>query len=199
MTSSGNGSTMVPVDPRAPHVAPVNDLVDKLRRGGVFVPYAHQNQGGVHAPVLSVLRDPGDATQVTQVLCADHPDPTSRRQRELMAQVGLTMTDICPWNAHPWMLPGREPSVEDVAAGAVVLADLLGMMTNLRVLLLQGEHARWAWAMVSSFRPRYARPIFEVVTTCHPLGTRGRTPEETARRRADQLTAWQQVAKAVRS
>lgn len=186
---------MPPVEPRAPNVAPINALVDRLRRGAIFVPYVHQSHGGVHAPVLSVLRDPGKATGTSGALCTDNQDGTSRVQRDLMERVGLRTIDLCPWNAYPWMtVDGREPSVDQVAQGAAQLAEVLGLMTNLRVLLLQGEHARWAWAMVRSFRPRYARPAFAVVETCHPLGTRDRTPEGAQQRRDAQHAAWQRAA-----
>lgn len=47
-------SALVALDPAAAHVAPINELVGRLRRGGVFVPYLHHSHGGVHAPVLSV-------------------------------------------------------------------------------------------------------------------------------------------------
>lgn len=193
MSSTRSTSTLV--DPEAEHVAPINALVERLRRAGEFVPYVHHSHGGVHAPVLSVLRDPGKATGTTGVLSTDNPDATSRTQRALMAKVGLRTAELCPWNAYPWMTPdGREPSVEQIARGAVQLAELLGLMTGLRVLLLQGEQARWAWAMVQAFRPRYSSPTFEVVRTCHPLGTRDRSPQGAQQRKDDQEAAWRRAA-----
>lgn len=193
---------MMPLDRSAMNVAEINALVDRLRtRSGRFVPYVHQMHGGVRAPVLSVLRDPGRATHKTDVLSTDNPDPTSSRQRELMFATGLSASDICPWNAYPFAhdeaIDGKlTPDV--VARGAVTLTELLPLMRNLKVLLLQGNEARWAWAMVQAFESRYAEPEFEVVRTCHPLGTRGRTAAATADNRVRQLAAWQRTSDIVR-
>lgn len=189
---------MTPLNGDAENVAEINALVDELRRcSAKFVPYVHQNHGGVRAPVLSVLRDPGKATQKTDVLCTDNPDPASGRQRQLMAATGLTMRDLCPWNAYPFAHDEKgdgKLTPDVVARGAVILTDVLPLMTDLKVLLLQGNEAKWAWAMVQAFRPLYARPPFEVVTTFHPLGTRGRTPRATDDKKGQQLAAWKRVA-----
>ena len=85
-----------------------------------------------------------------------------------------------------------------VARGAVVLAEVIVLMTDLRVLLIQGEQARWAWGMITAFRAEFAEPPFVVVTTCHPLGTRGRTAEATAANRAAQRAAWRAASDAAR-
>lgn len=179
------------------HLEPLNDLVDRLRtkRSGQ-VPHIHPEHGGVHAPVLSVLSDPGKATQRTRVLWTQNPDPTSRRQRELMAEVGLLPRDLCPWNAYPWQLdPDSDPPAPDVgmlAAGAVVLSDVIGLMENLQVLLLQGRSAQDAWDILRAFRTRLAHPRFEVVRTMHPLGSRG-NKEKLAQQSRD----WLRVAQLV--
>jgi len=189
---------ITPFDCDAENVAEINALVDRLRRRSAkFVPYVHPDHGGVRAPIVSVLRDPGKATRKTDVLCTDNPDPTSGRQRQLIVATGLTVRDLCPWNAYPFAQDeeGDGKLTPDVIArGAVILTDVLPLMTDLKVLLLQGNEAKWAWAMVQAFRPRYARPPFEVVTTFHPLGTRGRTPRETDDKKAQQLAAWKRVA-----
>lgn len=121
------------------------------------------------------------------MLCADIPDPTSRIRRDLMARTEVTTSDLCPWKAHPWTMPdGHGPRVEQIAREAAQPAELLR--------LTQGVQARWAWAMVRAFRPRYARPEFEVVETCHPLGTRDGSPEGAHQRKVDQEAAWRRAA-----
>jgi hypothetical protein len=180
----------------------MNALVGRLRKSSSrFVPEVAPIHGGVDAPILSVLRDPGPATNQTAVLSTDNPDPTSRRQRELMESAGLTAANLCPWNAYPW---AHDPAVDGhltpdlVARGAVVLAEVIVLMTDLRVLLIQGEQARWAWGMITAFRAEFAAPPFVVVTTCHPLGTRGRTAEATAANKAAQQAAWRAASAAAR-
>ena len=176
----------------------LRDLVERLRaETGQFVPYVGRGHGGVNAPILSVLRDPGKATNLTGALSTDNPDPTSKRQRELVADAGLSATDLCPWNAYPW---AHDPAVdgalnvEHVARGAVVLREVIDLMKDLRVLLLQGEQARWAWAMVRAFAPEVCEHGFEVVVTCHPLGTRGKTTAVTAANKSNQLGDWIRAA-----
>ena len=177
-----------------PHLVALNQLVERLRdQSGLFVPFVAAEHGGIDAPILSVLRDPGKATSATGVLSVSNPDPTSRRQRELMSEVGLEPQELTPWNAYPfaWDAELDGPlTPEAVARGAVILAEVIDLMTNLRVLLLQGQEARWAWAMVQAFLPSMQDPAFEVVQTCHPLGTRGRTAEATAANKAEQLGQW---------
>ena len=180
----------------------MNTFVDGLRRSsGRFVPYVGDLHGGVDAQILSVLRDPGPATNRTGVLSTDNPDPTSRRQRELMALVGLIAPDLCPWNAYPW---AHDPKVDGdldvphVAQGAVVLVELVAMMRDLRVVLLQGKEASWAWSIATAFHPMLLDSRFEVVNTCHPLGTRGRTAETTVELKNRQETAWRRAAAVIR-
>jgi len=49
----------------APHVRPVNEMVDALRDqdGRGWMPHVAPWHGGVEARVLSILRDPGPKTQ----------------------------------------------------------------------------------------------------------------------------------------
>jgi hypothetical protein len=187
----------------AAHVANINALVDRLRdESGRFVPYVHQDHGGTSASILLLLRDPGRATARTAVLSTDNPDPTSRRQRELMAETGIRQEDVCPWNAFPYMWDEAEDGKlgpEAVARGASVLVRLLPLMTDLKAVLLQGAEARWAWAMVEALRPDVVPPGVEVARTCHPLGTRGRTPQQTADNKAAQVAAWRRVGALCRS
>ncbi len=53
---------------RAPHVAPINALVDELIKtaGRGWVPYVSPLYGGVNARVLNIHRDPGPKTHDQQ-------------------------------------------------------------------------------------------------------------------------------------
>ena len=100
-------------DRYAPHVQPVNELVDSLRddvRG--WMPHVAPLHGGTTARVLSVLRDPGPATQDTVgsgFLCIENDDPTAERRLQMFTDVGITAADITPWNAYPWYINAAEP------------------------------------------------------------------------------------------
>lgn len=93
----------------APHVRAINELVDQLRDPGGrgWMPYVAPWHGGVHARVLSVLRDPGPKTQDgagSGFLCVENDDPTAELQCRAFAEVGIDAHDVTPWNAPT--LPG---------------------------------------------------------------------------------------------
>jgi hypothetical protein len=78
--------------------------------------------------------------------------------------------------------------------GTRVLVEVIRTMPNSRVLLLQGEQAKWAFAMAQAFVPELPDPWFLVVPTCHPLGTRGATSADTRAKRHTQEGAWRRAA-----
>jgi hypothetical protein len=190
----------------APHIAPINAFVDSIRRqdGRGWVPYVAPMHGGIDAEVLSILRDPGPATQNdvgSGFLCVENDDPTAERQLRLFESVGISPRQVLPWNAYPWYV-NRAPSASERDAGAAVIVDLLKLLPNLRVVLLQGRDAEAGWKRVVR---RLPEPIEErgvsVVATIHP----GRQalftpdPEERARRLARQERAFEIVGELVRS
>lgn len=70
------------------HIAPINEFVDRIRDrdGRGWVPYVAPLHGGFDAQVLSILRDPGHATQDgagSGCLCVENDDPTAERQAVL--------------------------------------------------------------------------------------------------------------------
>jgi hypothetical protein len=72
-------------DLRAPHIAPVNALVDELTdpAGRGWVPYVAPVYGGVDARVLCIQRDPGPKTHSglggSGFLCLENDDATAER------------------------------------------------------------------------------------------------------------------------
>lgn len=155
----------------APHVRPINELVDGLRddtRG--WMPHVAPLHGGTEARVLSVLRDPGPATRDGRgsgFLCIENDDPTAERQLRMFTDVGIAMADITPWNAYPWYI-NAAPRPAQLDAGVAPLVELLGLMTGVRVVFLQGNHARDGWARLTTRHPVLARKIDRVITTFHP-------------------------------
>ena len=92
----------------APHVEPINRLVDELasQRLG-WVPPVAPVHGGVDAQVLLVLRDPGPADadpdlEEAGFLCAENNEPTAERICELLDRAGIDVKLTLPWNAYPW-------------------------------------------------------------------------------------------------
>ena len=114
-----------------------------------------------------------------------------------MAATGLTVRDRCPWNAYPFARDDEGDSKLTpyvVARGAVILTDVLSLVTDLKVLILQGDEAKWAWAMVQAFRPRYGLATVQLGDVVSPARTRGRTQGNRRREKAQQFDACRRVA-----
>ena len=83
---------------RAPHVAPINALVDELidTAGRGWVPYVSPLYGGVNARLLNVHRDPGPKTDCRQggsgFLCTENDDASAERFATLLEDAGITVS-----------------------------------------------------------------------------------------------------------
>lgn len=92
---------------RAPHVAPINALVDELRDpdGRGWVPYVAPVYGGIYARVLCIQRDPGPMTRSQHggsgFLCPENDDATAERYATMLDEAGIAVSDILGWNAYP--------------------------------------------------------------------------------------------------
>jgi hypothetical protein len=160
----------------AANVAPINGLVDALGEveGRVRPPYVAPCHGGIDAPILSVLRDPGpkaDAADGSGFLCTENDDPTAQAQAELMLEVGLSTADLTPWNAYPWYI-NRKPTAAELACGIGPLVRVMELMPRLRVVLLQGGEARAGWRKLERQRADVVEALHErgvtVEATHHP-------------------------------
>jgi hypothetical protein len=180
----------------APHMAPITRFVAAIRDrdGRGWAPGIAPHHGGVDARVLSVLRDPGPATQVgvgSGLLSVENDDPTAERQADLFAEHGIRDRDVLPWNAYPWYI-NAAPNAEQGRAGAEVLVELLRLLPRLEVVLLQGRDAERIWDRALVLDPALPGPGVEVLRTIHP-GRQAlfhRDPVERARRKAHQETTF---------
>lgn len=158
-------------DRYAAHVRPINELVDSLRdesRG--WMPHVAPLHGGINAGVLSILRDPGPATQAgsgSGFLCIENDDPTAERQLAMFTEVEVSPVDVTPWNAYPWYI-NAAPKAAQLDDGVRPLVALLDMMTELRVVFLQGSDARKGWMRLVKRYPARARKVGAVIATFHP-------------------------------
>jgi hypothetical protein len=165
---------------RLPHVAPVNALVDELRREGRgMVPYVAPIYGGVDARMLSILRDPGPMTNATRggsgFLCLENDDPAAERFATLLHEAGLAAQDMTPWNAYPWYI-NRKPTTAELNAGIHPLRRLIAILPRLQVVMLNGGDAQTLWGKFSAQYPGDARKYL-VLPTYHTarqafIGTR---------------------------
>lgn len=187
----------------APHIAPINEFVDRLRVQA-WAPYVAPIHGGIDARVLTLLRDPGPATQDTLgsgFLSIENDDPTAARLNELLVSAGLSASDTVLWNAYPWYI-NRAPKAAELDEGVGPILDLIALMPKLKVVLLQGGSARDSWRRVTRRAPKLVvERGLTVIDTYHP----GRQAlwhkdlDVRAERLTHQVSAFQQVAAALRS
>jgi len=140
------------------HIAPINRLVDELRRDG-WVPYVAPMYGGVNARLLSVLRDPGAKTQDgvgSGFLCMENDDASAERISELFAEAKIHARDIVPWNAYPWYI-NCAPKAAQLNAGVDPLRRIIDLLPELRVVMLHRRSAHNGW-------DRFTRKYPEIVT-----------------------------------
>ena len=92
---------------RAPHIAPVNGLVDELidPSGRGWVPYVAPIYGGVNARVLFIARDPGPKTHTQHggsgFLCLENDDATAERFATLLDGAGIPVGETLAWTPTP--------------------------------------------------------------------------------------------------
>lgn len=183
----------------APHVAPINAFVDSIRDrdGRGWAPYVPPHHGGVDARVISVLRDPGPATQLgvgSGFISVENDDPTAERMARLFDRFGIPARVVLPWNAYPWYI-NAAPNAAQSKAGALVSLELLELTTDVDVVLLQSRDAEKAWRRAVALEPLLDQR-FSVHATIHP----GRQalfhpdPEERRRRVAHQERTFEEVS-----
>lgn len=159
-------------DRYAPHIAPVNKYVDELREvGRGWAPYVAPIHGGVEARVLSILRDPGPATQDeigSGFICTENNDGSAELQAVLLENAGLSPYELLPWNAYPWYI-NRAPKAAELDAGVETILQLLELAPGLKVVLLQGGDADHAWRRLRRIAPNIEQERgLTVVRTFHP-------------------------------
>ena len=156
---------------RAPHVAPINALVDELidPAGRGWVPYVAPAYGGVNARVLNIHRDPGPKTHSdlggSGFLSPENDDASAERFATLLDSAGIAVGETLSWNAYPWYI-GRKPRAAELEAGVEPLRRLVALLPNLRVVMLHGGDARNGWKRLARRHPDLASR-FEVVPTYH--------------------------------
>ncbi len=153
-----------------PHVAPLNDVVRRLRRDRPGVPYFDPDGAGVNARLLLLLEAPGlEGAALTGIVSVDNQDRTAKNTSRLLARARLDPRKVLNWNIVPW---SSEPTSAEIRAGAACLPDLLKRLKRLRVVVCMGVPAQRGWAEVQADFPN-----LKTVRTWHPVQRRGHEGE----------------------
>lgn len=133
---------------REPHVAAINDLVDRVAsQTAMSVPYVDPDSGGIKARVLFVLESPATPAALgSGMLSADNDDETAKNIWHSYRESGMPRTYGLHWNAVPWYVGagGKNGRVTnaDVAGGRTYLRQLLCVTPDIRVIVAFGSKAR---------------------------------------------------------
>jgi uracil-DNA glycosylase len=134
------------------NTAPLDAFVAAMRAStDLSVPNFDPRDGGVQARCLLLLEAPGDKAIASGYVSRDNPDQTARALRQACEAAGLAREDMILWNAIPWYTR-RSPPAAERAAGRPYLDTLVGILTELRVIVCLGRVAERAAAHLAVTR-----------------------------------------------
>lgn len=137
------------------------DHLDRLRRlrPAWEVPDADPAGGGTWARALFLLEKPGPGTarDRTGLVSVQNDDPTAAAIHGFLARNRLPMHWCLFANAVPWWDGLIRVTAEQRRLGALALAELLGLLPELRAVVLVGGTAQRAWARSGVAMPAGAR------------------------------------------
>ncbi len=153
-----------------PHVHGLAQFVQRMReaKGSEYgIPDFDPLDGGAGAQVLYLLEAPGRRAVASGFISRNNPDETARNFFLLNAEAQIDRRQTVIWNAVPWYI-GSETKIraarrDDVREADAWLAELLTLLTQLRVVAFVGQKALHAQGVV-----RRVRPDVAVMSTPHP-------------------------------
>lgn len=152
-----------------PDILPLTEHVERIRsaRGRDRVPDFDPTEAGVRAPLLLLLEAPGaKATRErggSGFVSPDNDDGTAENMWWLLRQAGVDRAkDVVTWNIVPWYL-GSDSKIKpatrvDLEAARPYVAELLGLLVNLRVVVLIGRRAADGWRQLAIDLPSVEVP-----------------------------------------
>lgn len=173
---------------RDPHIAPFNELVDRITSEDEFVPYVAPIYGGMHARLLAIFRDPGPATgrEASGMLCLESNDNSAARHSKFLAHAGIDVKDLMVWNAYPWYIHGTQKrlTTPQIERGHRQLKEVINLLPNLAVIMTHGKDATKSWRQFRTKHPE-TRHRYTWIDTHHtsqvPFNAKGKgTPAQLA-------------------
>lgn len=145
---------------REPHIAPLNDLADRIAaETGLVVPAFDPDSAGIHTRSLFLFEAPGARSTGTSgpraaakgsgIISPDNNDGTAENMWRLHEAAGLPRTSTLAWNIVPWYVGNnsriRAAGRPDLEAAAPYLAALIALLPDLRVVVTFGDKPRQGW------------------------------------------------------
>jgi uracil-DNA glycosylase len=144
----------------APHVAPLTAFVGELRQeiGSVGqVPDFDPWDGGVRAECLFLLEAPGAKAVSSGFVSRNNPDQTAKTFFELNQEAGIPRSRTVTWNIVPWYISSetriRAAKLADIGQALPSFERLLGLLSELRIVVLIGRKAERAKPVIERIRP----------------------------------------------
>ncbi|WP_435173651.1 hypothetical protein [Gordonia hongkongensis] len=186
-----------------PHVAPINQYVEELRREqGEWVPYSAPTYGGVNARVLALFQHTGPWVKLSggdaeSTMSLEHPGDFAARHLAFLSGAGIPPEDVQSWNVYPWEC-SRRPSAGELVRGAPTIARIVSMLPRLEIVVLHGRVTYDAWQYAVNQNSALRRyPVVKTYDTSS-LVVSGEPDENERRTRkiADDLAAVSEVLRA---
>lgn len=149
---------------REPHIAPLTDYVERLRAlrgGGEAVPWFDPDEAGVNASILVLLEAPGPRAVGTNsprpaaggsgFISNDNNDLSAEFMWGAHQRAGtIRAEEVVTWNVVPWYVGDgtriRATNTVDMDEARPHLAELVGLLPAVNVVVLLGGKAQAAWA-----------------------------------------------------
>jgi uracil-DNA glycosylase len=171
-----------------PRMAPLLDLVARIRAERGHTPFPDPLDGGAEARFLLLLETPGPSIGRTGLVSRDNVNGTAANLWRFLDAACIPRADTLIWNVVPYVIhaPGarnRAPRPAEAADGSRYLAPLFDRLPELAVVALSGRFARLARPEVERLRP--GLPLVELP---HPSPTYVNT-SPSVRARIDEALA----------
>lgn len=139
----------------APHVYPLNNLVEKINKseyGDNTVPWFDPFGAGINAKVLFLLQDPSNAALGTGFISPDNPDKTADYTSYFRNKANLLPKELVHWNIIPWEIKNRNLKTELLKAKPFFI-EFLSELKNLQVVVCMGKYAEFGWNYIYPEKP----------------------------------------------
>ncbi len=150
-----------------PHIGPLTQYADALSARSNAVPYFDPLDGGCEAKVLVLLESPARLASRPRFVSLDNPVPAQRNLKRFFGEAGLPRRQTVLWNVFPWLPASNGPrqtlTISEIERGIGELPSLIGLLPDLRVIILAGRKAQGAFSMLTNLP---GSPV--VLTMPHP-------------------------------